>query len=49
MVMQFNVVHASLREWEEVESIESKEEEEDQDVMCKIIIIEFFKQTRRKE
>ncbi len=38
--MQFNVVHASLREREKSENTEL-EEEEDQDDVCKITVIEF--------
>ncbi len=41
MVMQFNVGHTSVRERKKSKGTMSKEEEEDQDVMCEIIINEF--------
>jgi hypothetical protein len=49
MVMEFNVAHASLREWEEYEGTKIKEEEEDQDVMHEILLIKFVEHIRRKE
>ncbi len=49
MVMQLDVAYASLKEREEFKGTKLEEEEEDQDVVCEIIIIEFVEQTGRKE
>jgi hypothetical protein len=49
MVMELNVAHVSLREWEESKGTKIKEEEEDQDVVCEILVIKFVEQTRRRE
>jgi hypothetical protein len=49
MVMQINAVHASLKERDKSESTKLEEEEEDQYDVCKITVIEFVKQTRKKE
>ncbi len=47
--MQLDVTHTSLREQEEFKGTKSEEEEENQDVVCKIIVIEFVEQIGRKE
>lgn len=49
MVMQLNVTHVSLSEWEKSEGTKSKEKEEDQDVVCKITITEFVEHIGKKE
>jgi hypothetical protein len=41
MAMQLNVAHVSLKEREESEGTKIKGEEEDQDVMPKMLVIKF--------
>ncbi len=49
MVMEFNLAHASIKERDEFEGIETMEEEEDHDVVHEISIVEFATQIGRKE
>ncbi len=49
MVMQLNVAHANLRKQKQFKGTQSKEEEENQNVVRKITVTKFSEQTRRKE
>ncbi len=49
MVMELNVAHASFWEQKEYERTKIDKEEEDQDLVQEISIIQFIKQTGKKE
>ncbi len=47
--MHLNVAHANLNEWEKFEGTKSKEKEEDQDVVCEIIVTKFAEHIGKKK